>query len=123
MARPITLMAVFFLTMNLFSGMVMASGVGAMIGVDTAVGGGDEIDTATGVGKNVSTGAPTGSTLFGMYNVLADTVAKLSAPITAGPTMLRRAGVPSVITDTFLQPIIAIVYSIGIISFLRGWGL
>lgn len=123
MARPITLMAVFFLTMNLFSGMVMASGVGAMIGVDTAVGGDDKVSEAVDEQDNISSGAPTGQTLFGMYNALSEAVGTLAAPVTAGPTMLRRAGVPSAITHDFLQPIIAIVYAIGIISFLRGWGL
>lgn len=123
MARPITLMAIFFLCMNLFSGVVMSTGVGAMIGVDTAVGGDDEVDRAVDSSGNVSAGAPTGSTLFGMYNVLADGLATISLPVTAGPQMLDRAGVPGVIANQLLQPVIAIVMALGVMSYLRGWGL
>lgn len=123
MARPITLLAIFFLSMSLFSTLIMSTGIGASMGLQKPVGGQDAAETATEQAQNVSTGAPTGSTLFGMYNVLAEGLSTLATPITAGPMMLKRAGVPAVITDTFLTPLIMFVYAIGIISFLRGWGL
>lgn len=116
-------MAVFFLTMNLFSGIVMSTGVGAMIGVETTVGGEEQVNKSVQSAQEVRSGAPTGSTLFGMYNVLADGLNSLALPVTAGPDMLNRAGVPSVVTDKLLTPIIAIIYALGIISFMRGWGL
>lgn len=123
MARPITTLAIFFLALNLFAGMVMATGIGGMLGLETDLGGDEEVDDAVRESGNVSSGAPTGSTLFGMYNVLAGLLSTLAAPITAGPTMLRQAGVPEAITNSFLTPLISVVYAIGIISFLRGWGL
>jgi hypothetical protein len=116
-------MAVFFLTMNLFSGVVMSSGVGAMIGVETTVGGDEKVNKSVQNAGEVRSGAPTGSTLFGMYNVLADGLNTLALPVTAGPDMLKRAGVPGLVTDAMLKPIIAIIYALGIISFMRGWGL
>jgi hypothetical protein len=109
--------------MNLFSGIVMSTGVGAMIGVDTAVGGDEKVDSAVQNASEVRSGAPTGSTLFGMYNVLAGGLSQLALPVTAGPQMLHRAGVPGVITNKLLTPLIAIVYALGVISFMRGWGL
>lgn len=123
MSRPITLLAVFFLTLNLFSGIVMSSGVGAMIGIETTAAGDDKVDAAVENASEIRSGAPTGSTLFGMYNALADGLNTLALPVTAGPDMLKRAGVPGVITDGLLTPIIAIIYALGIISFMRGWGL
>lgn len=123
MARPITLLAVFFLSLSLFSGFLMTTGVAEMVGIETSVGGGDEIDEAVNQSEDIRSGSPTGSTLFGMYNVLADGLSTLALPITAGPTMLERAGLPSQFTNMILQPIIAIVYALGIISFLRGWSL
>lgn len=101
----------------------MSTGVAGMLGLDTEVGGDEKVDSAVNNASEIRSGAPTGSTLFGMYNVLTDVLSTLALPITAGPMMLRRAGVPTVLTDALLQPIIAIVYALGIISFLRGWGL
>lgn len=121
--RVITVMAIFFLTMNLFAGTLMSTGVGDMLGVSTEVGGDEEIDQATNESDEISSGSPTGSTLFGMYNVLASGLSTILVPVTAGPTMLSRAGLPTEITFGIIQPVILIVYALGIMSFLRGWGL
>lgn len=123
MARPLTLLVIFFLSMNLFSGLLISTGTASVIGVETEVGGDDKVNESTNQADDVSSGAPTGSTLFGMYNVLANGLSTLALPVTAGPTMLNRAGVPGAITGGVLQPIILIVYALGVISFLRGWGL
>lgn len=118
MGLKITYAAVFFLAMNLFAGVWISTGVAGDIGVDTRVGGGDEVDSAIDNASEVQSGAPTGSTLFGMYNVLADTLSTLALPVTAGPTMLHRAGVPEVITHDILQNLILFVYATGIIELL-----
>ena len=123
MARPITQLAIFFLAFNLFSGFVMATGLGAMVGVETSVGGDQAVENATSQAEEYQTGAPTGSTLFGMYNVLSIGLSTLTAPITAGPTMLSQVGMPSALKNMVLIPIISVVYAIGILSFTRGWGL
>lgn len=124
MARPLTLLTIFFLTFNLFAGLLMTTGVAADYGMERAVGGDDAVDKAVNQSEDTKTGAPSGSTLFGMYQVLADGVSTLALPVTAGPQMLARLPLfPAVIANTFLQPIIAVVYALGIISFMRGWGL
>jgi len=102
----------------------MSSGVAATLGITANVGGDERVDDAVDAAKDEQqTGAPTGGTLFGMYNTLTQTVGVITGTITAGPTMLRRAGVPSMITTGILQPMFAVVIGIGIISFLRGWDL
>lgn len=123
MARPITLLAVFFLSVNLFSGFVLTTGIGADMGMETQVGGDDKADWAVENASEIASGAPTGQTLFGMYNVLADGLSTLALPVTGGPQMLERAGVPSELVNQIIQPIVAVVIAVGMISFLRGWGL
>jgi hypothetical protein len=122
-SRPITTLAVFFLTFNLFAGLIMTSGVGAMLGITANVGGDERVEESVSQAEESRTGSPTGSTLFGMYNVLVQSVSVLAGTITAGPTMLRRAGVPTMITTGILQPMFTVVMGIGVVSFLRGWDL
>jgi len=124
MARPVTLLALFFLSMNLFAGLLMTSGVAGMVGAETVVGGDEQVSEAVNQSGDIDSGAPTGSTLFGMYQVLADGVRTLAAPVRAGPQMLKRLPLfPDILADAFLQPLIVMVYAVGIISFMRGWGL
>lgn len=123
MARPITILMFSFLFLNLWAGVLMSTGVAQTIGVDTAVGGDDALDTTRDRADDVESGAPTGSTLFGMYNVLAGGVAALTTITTAGPTMLQQAGVVPPVLGTMLKTIFSVVIAVGIISFLRGWDL
>lgn len=101
----------------------MSSGVAATLGITANVGGDEKVDSAVSQAEKSQTGSPTGSTLFGMYNVLVQAVTVLTGTITAGPMMLRRAGVPSMITTGILQPLFAVIMGIGVVSFLRGWDL
>lgn len=121
MARPVTLLVVFFLAMNLLAAAVPAHA----IGIDTNVGG-DEVQERTpdpNEAENVSSGAPTGSTLFGMYNVLSTQISNLFGAVFPGLRMLERAGMPGEITYGILAPIFALLIFVDVISFLRGWGL
>lgn len=111
------------MTFSLFSQLLLTSGVAGVLGINAHVGGGDEVDKAVSQAKETRTGSPTGSTLFGMYNALVQVVTVLTGTITAGPTMLRRAGVPSMITTGILQPLFIVVMGVGVVSFLRGWDL
>lgn len=101
----------------------MSSGVAATLGITANVGGDEKVDSAVAQAEETNTGSPTGSTLFGMYNVLVQAVTVLTGTITAGPTMLSRAGVPTMITDGVLKPMFTVVIGIGVVSFLRGWDL
>lgn len=122
MGRPVTVLMITFLALNIWAGMLMQSGYASHIGIETNVGGGGEMQQTQNQADNISTGAPTGSTLFGMYNVLGDGLTALTTITTAGPTMLSQAGVPSIITDA-LKTIFLVVIALGVMSFVRGWGL
>jgi hypothetical protein len=115
-------MVVFFLTINLFSGMLIGSGAADTLGLSGQVelGGDDKTQKTLNQSNKTSTGAPTGSTLFGLYNVLAGALTTMYNVVFAGPVMLNNAGVPSALTN-MLSLIIGTVYAMGLISFLRGY--
>lgn len=119
--KIIEVLVVFFLSMNLFSGMLISTGAAADIGLGQSpeVGGDDEAETSEGAVEEIVTGVPTGETLFGMYNVLARTVGQLRTIVLGGPAMLNAAGVPGFITLP-MESMMAVVYGIGIIKLLRG---
>lgn len=109
--------------MNLLAGVYGGVGLFGNTDFNAAVGGGSAVSNTTGYAQEtVETGAPTGSTLFGMYNVLAGGFNELIETVTAGPSMLSQAGVPSFVTG-MLTPLFAVVIVIDILSYLRGWGL
>lgn len=122
MARPVTMLVVFFIAFNLFAVMLGATGLAAVIGIDASVGGTAAVDEQTDR-DGVDSGSPTGSTLFGMYNVLSGQLADFFGVIFPGLGMLNRAGVPDYITGGFLGPLFSVVIFIDVMSFLRGWGL
>lgn len=119
--RIVEVMVVFFLTMNLFSGMLISTGAAADIGLgnQVEVGGDEDADEAESAAEEISTGSPTGETLFGMYNVLAKTLGQIRTIALGGPQMLGNAGVPGFITAP-MEAIMLVVYGIAIIKFLRG---
>jgi len=125
MARPVTTLVIFFFAFNLFAGMLLTTGVAGTLGVDANVGEDQEFNETKNDAKDVSTGTSTGSTLFGMYNVLSSQLGKngIFGTIFPGLRMLRRAGVPAFITEGFLGPLFSVMMAIGMISFLRGWDL
>lgn len=101
----------------------MQQGVFAGTSIETNVGGDDDVrETTNFANDSVDTGAPTGQTLFGMYNVLADGFNTLVSTVTAGPTMLAQAGMPGYITN-MLTILFGVVIVVDILSYLRGWGL
>lgn len=125
MARPIITLAIFFISLSLFSGMLSATGVAEDLGLNSRLSGGEAADDAASQAQNVNTGAPTGSTLFGMYNVLSSQLATLLGIFNPGLRMLFNAGVPAFIvggpnTIGLLPPLATIVQFWGIARFLRG---
>jgi hypothetical protein len=123
MARPLTTLVVFFFAMNLFAGVLVSTGVAGVIGIDAQVGEDDKFDQEINQRENVSTGTEGGGTLFPMYNVLGDQLGGLYDTIYPGLNMMERAGVPDYITDDILGNLFSILTFIGIVSFIRGWGL
>jgi len=128
MARPVTTAALFFITLSLFSGTLQATGVAETLHLDQRVGGDEAVNDVQDTASSVDTGAPTGQTLFGMYNVLADQLSAILGVFNPGLRMLYNAGGPAFLfgapgTVGLLPPILTFVKAIGVISFLRGWGL
>lgn len=123
MARPVTALVIFFLAFNLFAGMLMATGVDSMIGIDAQVGGDKAVEQVEKDSNEVRTGTSLGNTLFGMYNVLAGGLSDIFTVIFPGLKMLERAGTPTWITGGFLGPLFSFAIAVDFVSFLRGWGL
>lgn len=124
MARPVTMLVVFFVGLNVFAGMLGAApGVEAVLGLDTTVGEDDEINDTVDQAGEVDTGSGTGSTLFDMYHTLGTGWQKLTNALFPGLDMLNRAGVPGYITYGFLSPLFTLIIAIGVMSYVRGWGL
>ena len=119
--RSIQLLTVFFLTLNLFSGVLIGTGAAADIGLggQLTTGGDKAVDDATKSAKKVNTGAPTGQTLFGMYNVLSQTLGQIRQVAFGGPAMLYNLGVPGAITG-MMEVLVGVIYAFGLIKFLRG---
>lgn len=122
MAKLLPILAVFALSVNLFAGLLVGTGAAADLGINPTVGGDDTVAESQDQASSFKSGAPTGSTLFGMYNVVSGVLSTIAMPVTALPAMLSRAGTPRAITD-MLQGVLIVVYAMGIASFLRGYSL
>lgn len=121
MARPVNLLFVFAYSLALFGLLLQSSGVAGMLGLGITLGGQDAAgDVQSTAQENVETGAATGSTLFGLYNVLGGRLGDLLRIINPGLQMLNNAGVPAFIMEDFIIPIATVIKTIGIIYFLRG---
>lgn len=122
MAKLLPILAIFALSLNLFSGLLIGTGAAAGLGISPEVGGDSTVEESTSQAESFQSGSPTGSTLFGMYNVIAGVLGTLASPVTALPNMLNTAGVPGAITG-MMKGILAVVYALGLASFLRGYSL
>lgn len=123
MPRPTTVVVVFFLAMNLFAGVMVATGTDATLGIDTEVGADAAANSITGQQSNVPSGGGAFSTLFGMYQILTNFVHGIFAFVFPAVGMLSAAGVPSVITNQIITPLLSLVFVLDIVSFFRGWGI
>jgi hypothetical protein len=122
MKQVLLYLAIFFLLMNLTAGVMMSSGVGETIGIETDVGGDEKVEQSVNQagGFSAGQGGPVVNTLFAMYYALTNALGTITVPVTAGPQMLARAGVPGVIAYGMLQPVIIVIYAVGLLSFMRG---
>jgi len=119
MARPMIVLVVFFVSLNLFSGVLIGTGTAAMLGLDGQVGQSDAIDS-TVANSGVDTGSATGSTLFGSYQVLTNQLSNIFGAVFPGLVLLRRAGVPTAITGGILGPLFTLFSTFGVVFFFRG---
>jgi hypothetical protein len=116
------------LALSVWAGFLTSTGIAADIGLDARLSGDEIQDQAQSATEDIETGAPTGNTLFGLYNVLSDQLGTLFGIINPGLRLLYNAGVPASIvggpnTIGLLPPLTSFIKAIGVISFLRGWGL
>jgi hypothetical protein len=121
MARPVTLAVVFFLALNLFSGVLIGTGAADTLGISAEVGGDqatDELEQKSGDG--IPTGSPSDGTLFGLYNVIGGFLGGIFEYVFPGLNMLGRAGVPDYITG-MLGTIFSLLITIDIAAFVRGY--
>jgi hypothetical protein len=121
MARPVTLAVVFFLALNLFSGVLIGTGAADTLGISAEVGGDQATDELEGKsGDGIPTGSPSDGTLFGLYNVIGGFLGGIFEFVFPGLNMLGRAGVPEYIT-TMLGTIFSLLITIDIAAFVRGY--
>jgi hypothetical protein len=123
MAKPVTLLVVFFVAFNFFAGMLLQTGVAQSMGIDGTVGEDKDISDQVNDSEDISSGTGEGDDLFGLYNVVSGQVNEFFGVVFPGLRMLNRAGVPSYITGGFLAPIFSIITFVGVVSFLRGTDL
>jgi len=121
MARPVTLLVIFFVGLNAVAGILTGLGVSDTLGLNSSPDS-DKINDRR-PSDNVQTGAPTGQTLFGMYNVLTGQLTQLLSIFTPGLNLMVRAGMPTWIRDQLMIPLISTMTLITFLSYLRGWGL
>lgn len=121
MARPVTLAVVFFLALNLFSGVLIGTGAADTLGISAEVGGDQATDELQGKSDSgLPTGSPSDGTLFGLYNVVGGFLSGIFEFVFPGLNMLGRAGVPGWITG-MLGTIFSLLITIDIAAFVRGY--
>lgn len=121
MPRAINTMLIFLFGLALFGGLLQSTGIAATLGLNTQLGAQEAANEVRSVAnEDVTTGAPTGDTLFGLYNVLGGRIGELLGFINPGLTILSNAGVPDVFMEGFLIPLATLVKSLGVVYFLRG---
>jgi len=136
MSRPVTTLAIGFVFMQLFAVALQAQGVTAMLGIGTITQPCPDAPTQEQVDRiadckvsdltgddTVESGTATGSTLFGMYNVLATQIGGVYDVIYPGLNILEHAGIPGWITDGIIGNLFSLMIFISVMSFLRGWDL
>lgn len=122
MPRVVTLLIVFFVSLNLFAGAFMTTGLADTMGIDADVGEDEAVDQRTG-NRDVQGGTGTGSTLADLRNALGSQLADLFGVIFPGLRMLGRAGVPEWIIGGILGPLFSVFTTILVLAFFRGWDL
>jgi len=133
--RAVTILAVFFVGMNAWALLMQSTGVAAAVGL-TGVNGEcpnnptqSQIETIPDCTvenqasrESIQAGTSTGSTLFGMYNVVTSQVMGVLYVVFPALNLLARAGVPGSIIG-FMSTIYGMLMTITALSYLRGYDL
>lgn len=121
MTRPSIYITIAFVAMNIFAGIIGATGIAGQLGVDTAVGGDETVDSVTSEADSARSSAGVGDTLFALYHSTAVGLAGVLNILPAF-SMLSRVGVPAVWVDGFAA-IGTLIIGIDIVAFLKGFDL
>ena len=122
MAKAMTLLAIFFLIVNVWSGILINSGVAGEVGISPPTAGDKTVDNASQQADKISSGTESKDTLFGLYNRVTTAIGTILGTLTAGAAILNQIGIPSVFT-TPLEVVLMIIYGLGTAQFLRGFNL
>jgi len=128
MARPSTILVVFFVAMNVIAFAMLQMGVVAAMGLDGHIQSSDEIpDNPQDVDPDdneygVETGSGVGGTLFGMYNVLSQQVSGVFSAIFPALRMLDRAGTPEELING-AGTLFGFVIFFDVLGYIRGYDL
>jgi hypothetical protein len=122
MARIMTLLAIFFLLINVWSGVLVSSGIAADMGMSPPTAGDEQVDTAESSAKDISTGTESKDTLFGLYQQVTNAIGSVFSTLTAGAAILGQIGVPDVFTRA-IEIFIFVIYGLGLAQFVRGFDL
>lgn len=121
MASAVRLLAFYFLAVNVIAGAIIGLGIDHTLGIDATIAGEDTTEEFDKSESELETGSPTGSTLFGLYNVVSDQLEGLYGTIYPGLKMLDRAGVPDWIIYDMFGNLASFIIIMGLMSFLRGY--
>lgn len=120
MSRFSVYAVVFFVALNAGAVAFQTTGLAGDLGIDASVDD-DNINEASNQG-DVPTGSGSGSTLFGLYNVLGGFLSDIFGVIFPGLGLLNRAGVPAWMTN-LVGTVIGAIITFDIASFIRGFDL
>jgi len=88
-------LTILLMFLNAGPSMLVASGVAEDWGIDPTVSGDETIDDANEAVRHIEASGGFGETLFGLYTTVTSPIRAVMDIVTAGPTTLQSAGVPS----------------------------
>ena len=120
MPRPATVIAIFFVTMNIFAGIFLGLHIDDTIGLDGKIQ--QQGDIADKGEFDIQTGTGTGSTLFGMYNVVLKQFTGFLENIFPAIYLFRVAGMPADVLAGATSLLGTIAFIDGL-AYIRGYSL
>lgn len=109
MGRASTQIVIVLVLMTAASNAIMASGVGAALGVAPTTGAQGEIDDVQDSADSIQPSQGPTETLFSLYNSVTGVFNNIYGVIFAAPLMLINIGVPTWLTTFLFAPAVVIV--------------
>lgn len=109
MGRASTQIVIFLVLMTAASNAIMASGVGAALGVAPTTGAQSEIDQVQSDADEIEPAQGSSDTLFSLYNSVTGVFASIYGVIFAAPLMLVNIGMPTWLVTFIFAPAVVIV--------------